>query len=81
MFEKVVLLSEIYRIFQTAIKLIIIALKELGEKNITEEIKNKITKLISECNEEERKTMFYDLYLSPVWIKELLLPTIKTVTE
>ena len=61
--------------------LIIIALKELGEKNITEEIKNKITKLISESNAEERATMFHDLYLSPVWIKELLLPTIKTVTE
>ena len=61
--------------------LIIIALKELGEKNVTEEIKNKITKLISESNEEDRKTMFCDLYLSPVWIKELLLPTIKAVTK
>jgi len=61
--------------------LIIIALKELGEKNITEEIKNKITKLISDSNAEERVTMFHDLYLSPVWIKELLLPIIKTVTE
>ena len=61
--------------------LIIIALKELGEKNITEETKNKITKLILESNTEERTTMFHDLYLSPVWIKELLLPFIKTVTE
>ena len=60
--------------------LIIIALKELGEKNITNEIKNKITKLISECNAEEKTTLFHDLYLSPVWIKELLLPTIKNVT-
>jgi len=60
--------------------LIIIALKELGEKNITDEIKNKITKLISETNAEEKTTLFHDLYLSPVWIKELLLPTIKNVT-
>jgi len=61
--------------------LIIIALKELGEKNVSEEIKNKITKLISDSNAEERKTMMFDLYLSPVWIKELLLPIIKTVTK
>jgi len=61
--------------------LIIIALKELGEKNVSEEIKNKITKLISYSNAEERETMMFDLYLSPVWIKELLLPIIKTVTK
>jgi len=61
--------------------LIIIALKELGEKNVSEEIKNKITKLISDSTAEERETMMHDLYLSPVWIKELLLPIIKTVTK
>jgi len=59
--------------------LIIIALKELGEKRVTDEVKNKIIKLVSDCNVEERETMLHDLYLSPVWIKELLLPTIKTV--
>lgn len=60
--------------------LIIIALKELGEKNITDEIKNKIINLISTSSAEEQSTMIHDLYLSPVWIKELLLPIIKTVT-
>ena len=61
--------------------LIIIALKELGEKRVTDEIKNKIIKLVSDCNVDERETMLHDLYLSPVWIKELLLPIIKTVLE
>ncbi len=61
--------------------LIIIALKELGESRVTDDIKNKIVKLVSESNIEERITMMHDLYLSPVWIKELLLPIIKTVTE
>jgi hypothetical protein len=61
--------------------LIIIALKELGESRVTDEIKNKIVKLVSDSSTEERATMMHDLYLSPVWIKELLLPIIKTVTE
>jgi hypothetical protein len=61
--------------------LIIIALKELGEKQVTEEIRIKIAKLVAESNADERTTMMHDLYLSPVWIKELLLPTIKTVTK
>jgi len=61
--------------------LIIIALKELGENRVTDEIKNKIVKLVSDSNVEERETMLHDLYLSPVWIKELLLPIIKAVTE
>ena len=59
--------------------LIIIALKALGESHVTDEIKNKIAKLVSESNTEERTTMIHDLYLAPVWIKELLLPIIKTV--
>ncbi|MDR2915750.1 MAG: DUF6088 family protein [Tannerella sp.] len=61
--------------------LIIIALKELGESRITGEIKDRIVKLISGSDTEERATMMHDLYLSPVWIKELLLPIIKAVTE
>ena len=61
--------------------LIIIALKELGEKQITEEIRIKITKLIVESNADERTTMMHDLYLSPMWIKELLLPIIKSITK
>ena len=61
--------------------LIIIALKELGESRITDEIRNKIISLISESNTDERTTMMHDLYLSPVWIKELLLPIIKTITR
>ncbi len=61
--------------------LIIIALKELGESRVTNEIKNKIINLISESKTDERTTMMHDLYLSPVWIKELLLPIIKKITE
>jgi len=57
--------------------LIIIALKELGQTNITDEIKNRIIKLLSESDKEEKNTIMHDLYLSPVWIKELLLPIIK----
>ena len=60
--------------------LIIVALKELGEDRVTDAIKNKIVRLVSDSNAEERKTMLQDLYLSPVWIKELLLPIIKNVT-
>ena len=61
--------------------LIIIALKEVGTQQITEEMRIKITQLVVESNTEEQETMIHDLYLSPVWIKELLLPTIKTVIE
>lgn len=61
--------------------LVIIALKELGESRVTDEIKGRIVKLITESDAEERATMMHDLYLSPVWIRELLLPIIKTVTQ
>jgi len=61
--------------------LIIIALKELGESRVTNEIRNKIINIISESKPEERTTMMHDLYLSPMWIKELLLPIIKKITE
>jgi hypothetical protein len=61
--------------------LIIIALKELGENRVTDEIKDKISKLILESAADEKPTMLHDLYLAPAWIKELLLPIIKTVTE
>ena len=54
---------------------------KLGESRVTNEIKNKITNLISESKTDERATMMHDLYLSPVWIKELLLPIIKKITE
>jgi predicted transcriptional regulator of viral defense system len=65
----------------TLLPLIIIALKELGESRVTDEIRMKIKALVSESNADERATMMHDLYLSPVWIKELLLPILKTVTE
>jgi hypothetical protein len=61
--------------------LIIISLKELGEGGITNEIREKIVKLVSGSHADEKITMMHDLYLSPVWIKELLLPIIKKVTE
>jgi len=61
--------------------LIIIALKELGEKNVTNDILEKITHQINDNNLDERKTMLHDLYLAPSWIKELLYPIIKQVVE
>jgi hypothetical protein len=61
--------------------LIIIALKELGERQVTGDIRIKISKLIIESHADEQATMMHDLYLSPVWIKELLLPIIQTVTK
>lgn len=62
--------------------LIIIALKELGESRVTDEIRNKIISLISESKTDETSTiMMHDLYLSPVWIKELLLPIINTIAK
>jgi hypothetical protein len=38
-------------------------------------------KFVSDSDMEEKATMMHDLYLSPAWIKELLLPIVKTVTE
>jgi len=61
--------------------LIIIALKQLGENSLTEEIKNKIVNHIANSDAEEKRTMTHDLYLSPAWIKELLLPIIKTAVK
>ncbi len=61
--------------------LIIIALKELGENQVGDDIKVKINNLILESSKEEQTTMMHDLYLSPLWIKELLLPMIKTIIE
>lgn len=61
--------------------LIIIALKELGESRVTDEIRNKIISLVSKINTDEKATMMHDLYLSPAWIKELLMPVIKMTTK
>ena len=61
--------------------LIIIALKQLGKNHVTDQIREKIVTLITESDTDERTTMMHDLYLAPVWIKELLLPIINTVAE
>jgi hypothetical protein len=61
--------------------LIIIALKELGEKNLTDDVVEKITRQLQDSDFDERKTMMHDLYLAPTWIKELLYPIIKQVIE
>jgi hypothetical protein len=61
--------------------LIIIALKEVGENHITDEILKKVRNYLSECELDEKKSFLHDLYLSPVWIKELLLPIIKIVSK
>ena len=61
--------------------LIIIALKELGEKNVTADIIEKITNLIHESDLQEQKSMMHDLYLAPTWIKELLYPIINQIVK
>ncbi len=61
--------------------LIIIAIKEIGENHITDEILEKVRNYLSECELDEKKSFLHDLYLSPVWIKELLLPIIKIVSK
>lgn len=89
--KRKVKVGERYIIFKNAVQknfqfkgkllpLIIIALKELGENQVTDDIRNKIFNLISESSVNEKSTMMHDLYLSPVWIKELLLPIIKEAT-
>lgn len=90
--KRKVKVGERYIIFKNAVQknfqfkgkllpLIIIALKELSKNRVTDDIRNKIFDLISESNAEEKTTMMHDLYLSPVWIKELLLPIIKKTTK
>ena len=61
--------------------LIITALKELGENGVSNEIRSKIEKLLLESKADERASMMHDLYLAPVWIKELLLPIIKQIIK
>jgi hypothetical protein len=61
--------------------LIIIALKELGENHVTDETLEKMRNFLSECEQDEKKSFLHDLYLSPVWIKEILLPIIKIVSK
>ena len=61
--------------------LIIIALKELGEKNVTDNIIEKITNLIHKSDLQEQKSMMHDLYLAPTWIKELLYPIINQIVK
>ena len=61
--------------------LIIIALKELGEKNVTAEGMERITNLIHGSDLQEQKSMVHDLYLAPTWIKELLYPIIKQIIK
>ncbi|MDD2634100.1 MAG: DUF6088 family protein [Bacteroidales bacterium] len=90
--KRKVKVGERYIIFKNAVQknfqfkgkllpLIIIALKELSKNRVTDDIRNKIFDLILESNAEEKTTMMHDLYLSPVWIKELLLPIIKKTTK
>ena len=61
--------------------LIIIALKELGEKNVTADTIEKITNLIHKSDLQEQRSMMHDLYLAPTWIKELLYPIINQIVK
>ena len=51
-----------------------VALKQLGEQNVTNDTLSKISELLKKSNITERNSMIEDLNLSPRWIKELLLP-------
>lgn len=50
--------------------LIIQALRELGEENITPEIKRKISEVLQH---EDPRILQHDLSLAPVWIKKLII--------
>lgn len=45
------------------------ALREVGQKEITEEIEQKIIELLKK---EERKKLEHDIRLAPVWIREIM---------
>lgn len=57
-----------------------VALKQLGEQNVTDETLFKVKELIKKSNLSERNAMIEDLNLSPRWIKELLLPLLNENT-
>lgn len=59
------------------IPLVVLALKELGQNGVTEDIKEKINKLILDST-EDTATLIKDVNLSPVWIKNILLPILNT---
>lgn len=50
-------------------RLVIQALKELGNGKVTEQEENKIIKLLQE---EERKDLIHDIGLAPVWIQKIM---------
>ncbi|MDR2948340.1 MAG: DUF6088 family protein [Prevotella sp.] len=54
-----------------------VALKTLGEQNITKETLNRIKEHIKNIDLNERISIIKDLNLSPRWIKELLYPLLK----
>ena len=57
-----------------------VALKQLGEQNVTNDTLSKISELLKKSNITERNSMIEDLNLSPRWIKELLLPLLNEST-
>lgn len=49
--------------------LVIQALKEVGQKGVTDELKQKIVELLKK---EERKELEHDIPLAPVWIRKIM---------
>jgi len=50
-------------------RLVIQALREVGQKGVTEELENKIIELLKK---EERKELAYDIKLASVWIRKIM---------
>jgi hypothetical protein len=53
--------------------LVIQALKELGNGNVTEQEEQKIIKLL---REEDKKDLVHDIGLAPVWIQKIMTKAI-----
>jgi hypothetical protein len=62
------------------IPLLVLAYKELGKDNISEEIKNRTSDLIMK-SEEATVLLINDVYLAPVWIKKILLPILNSKND
>lgn len=61
----------------SVLPLIVLALKDIGEKNVDTDILRQINDLLSNIPDSEKDTLNHDLALASGWIRSLLLPIIK----
>jgi hypothetical protein len=57
--------------------LIVLSFKELGEKNIDDEVIHVVTAIIN--NSHEKELIKEDLAIAPIWIKKILLLIVKQI--